>query len=76
MCLDSALTLHDVALEDLMLEHGSEIRVRHANRWGQPPYFSAHHIEDPRLCAVIDAFVAREGHAIARYVASGGKDEP
>jgi uncharacterized protein len=37
--------------------------------------YSAHHIEDARFRAIIDAFVAREREAIAEYVASGGKDE-
>ena len=36
--------------------------------------YSAHHIEDPRFRAIIDAFVAREREAIAEYVASGGKE--
>ncbi len=36
---------------------------------------SAHHIEDTRLRAVIDAFLERERRAIAAYVASGGAEE-
>jgi predicted N-acyltransferase len=37
--------------------------------------YSAHHIEEPRLRSVLDAFVARERRAIAEYVASGGKED-
>ncbi len=37
--------------------------------------YSAHHIEDVRFRTILDAFVTRERAAIARYVASGGKDE-
>ncbi|MBX3207094.1 MAG: N-acetyltransferase [Labilithrix sp.] len=36
---------------------------------------SAHHIEDPRLRAVLDAFLDRERRAIDAYVLSGGADE-
>ena len=36
---------------------------------------SAHHVEDTRLRAVIDAFLERERRAIAAYVASGGAEE-
>lgn len=37
--------------------------------------YSAHHIEDPRLRSILDAFVERERRSIAEYVASGGKDD-
>ena len=37
--------------------------------------YSAHHIEDPRLRAVLSAFLERERRAIADYVASGGADD-
>jgi predicted N-acyltransferase len=36
--------------------------------------YSAHHIEDPRMRGIIDAFLARERKAVADYVASGGAD--
>ena len=36
---------------------------------------SAHHVEDARLRAVIDAFVEGERRAFAAYVASGGAEE-
>ncbi len=37
--------------------------------------YSAHHVEDPRLRAVLGAFMERERRAIADYVASGGADD-
>jgi predicted N-acyltransferase len=37
--------------------------------------YSAHHIEDPRLRAVLESFLERERTAISEYVASGGADE-
>jgi uncharacterized protein len=37
--------------------------------------FSAHHIENARFRAIIEAHLARERAAIDEYVASGGKDE-
>ncbi len=37
--------------------------------------YSAHHIEDARLRAIIEAFLARERDAITEYVASGGNDD-
>jgi predicted N-acyltransferase len=36
--------------------------------------FSAHHLENPRLRAIIDAHLVRERAAIDEYVASGGSD--
>lgn len=36
--------------------------------------FSAHHVEHPRLRAIIDAHLQRERAAIDEYVASGGSD--
>jgi predicted N-acyltransferase len=36
--------------------------------------YSAHHLENAKLRAVIDAFVARERTAIADYVESGGEE--
>jgi predicted N-acyltransferase len=37
--------------------------------------FSAHHIEDARFRAILDAHLTRERAAIDAYVASGGKDD-
>ncbi|MBX3264515.1 MAG: N-acetyltransferase [Labilithrix sp.] len=37
--------------------------------------YSAHHVEDPRLRAVLDAFLERERRAVDAYVLSGGAEE-
>lgn len=37
--------------------------------------FSAHHVEHPRLRAILDAHLARERAAVDAYVASGGSDD-
>ena len=37
--------------------------------------FSAHHVEDARFRAILDAHLTRERAAIDAYVASGGKDD-
>jgi uncharacterized protein len=37
--------------------------------------FSAHHLENPRFRAIIEAHLVRERSAIDEYVATGGKDD-